>query len=387
MAPPFADADLMYVADLLPPAERTRYLEIRDFLQSRVRAQSIEYWNREEFPFGLLAELGKHGLGGLQTDGTSALFKGLMYVEVARADVSLSALVGIHNELIVGMIDALGSDGQKQRWLPGLTAFTQLGAFALTEPEHGSDIAGGLATTARLEDGEWVIDGAKRWIGAGTIADFALVWARDTADQQIKGFIVETDRPGYTATKISNKIGLRIMQNADIRLDGVRIPETNMLPGATDFTKANELLRDSRAWVGWQAAGIQLAAFDVARSYSLQRRQFGKELARFQLIQQQLAEILGNASASLALMAQLARIQEEGRLEMAQAAMAKATTTRLARASVAMGRSLLGGNGISSDFEMGKLFGDAEILYTYEGSYEINSLIVARAVTGKSAFV
>jgi glutaryl-CoA dehydrogenase len=387
MAPPFADADLMYVADLLPPAERTRYLEIRDFLQSRVRAQSIEYWNREEFPFGLLAELGKHGLGGLQTDGTSALFKGLMYVEVARADVSLSALVGIHNELIVGMIDALGSDEQKQRWLPGLTAFTQLGAFALTEPEHGSDIAGGLATTARLEDGEWVIDGAKRWIGAGTIADFALVWARDTADQQIKGFIVETDRPGYTATKISNKIGLRIMQNADIRLDGVRIPETNMLPGATDFTKANELLRDSRAWVGWQAAGIQLAAFDVARSYSLQRRQFGKELARFQLIQQQLAEILGNASASLALMAQLARIQEEGRLEMAQAAMAKATTTRLARASVAMGRSLLGGNGISSDFEMGKLFGDAEILYTYEGSYEINSLIVARAVTGKSAFV
>ncbi|WP_410556448.1 acyl-CoA dehydrogenase family protein [Arthrobacter globiformis] len=386
-APPFADADLMYIADLLPPAERTRYLEIREFLQSRVRAQSIEYWNREEFPFGLLAELGKHGLGGLQTDGTSTLFKGLMYVEVARADVSLSALVGIHNELIVGMIDALGSEEQKQRWLPGLTAFTQLGAFALTEPEHGSDIAGGLATTARREDGEWVIDGAKRWIGAGTIADFALVWARDAADQQIKGFIVETDRPGYTATKISNKIGLRIMQNADIQLDGVRIPEANMLPGATDFTKANELLRDSRAWVGWQAAGIQLAAFDVARSYSLQRRQFGKELARFQLIQQQLAEILGNASASLALMAQLARIQEEGRLEMAQAAMAKATTTRLARASVALGRSLLGGNGISSDFEMGKLFGDAEILYTYEGSYEINSLIVARAVTGKSAFV
>jgi glutaryl-CoA dehydrogenase len=386
-APPFPDADLMYIADLLPPDERKRYLDIREFLQSRVRAQSIDYWNREEFPFGLLAEMGKRGLGGLQTDGTSKLFKGLMYVEVARADVSLSALVGIHNELIVGMIHELGSDEQKQRWLPGLTAFTQLGAFALTEPDHGSDIAGGLETTARLEDGEWVINGAKRWIGAGTIADFALVWARDEADQQIKGFIVETDRPGYTATKIANKIGLRIMQNADIVLDNVRIPEANLLPGATDFSKANDLLRDSRAWVGWQGAGIQLAAFDVARAYSLQRRQFGKELARFQLIQQQLAEILGNASASLALMAQLARIQEDGKLEMAQAAMAKSTTTRLARASVAMGRSLLGGNGISSDFEMGKLFGDAEILYTYEGSYEINSLIVARAVTGKSAFV
>jgi glutaryl-CoA dehydrogenase len=189
------------------------------------------------------------------------------------------------------------------------------------------------------------------------------------------------------ATKISNKIGLRIMQNADIVLDDVRIPESNMLPGATDFSKANDLLRDSRAWVGWQGAGIQLAAFDVARSYSLDRKQFGKELARFQLIQQQLAEILGNASAALALMAQLARIQEDGRLEMVQAAMAKSTCTRLARASVAMGRSILGGNGISTDFEMGKLFGDAEILYTYEGSYEINSLIVGRGVTGMSAFV
>jgi glutaryl-CoA dehydrogenase len=385
--PPFPDADLMYVVDLLPEGERSRYLEVREFLQSRIRAASIEYWNREEFPFGLLAEMGKYRLGGLQTDGTSALFKGLMYVEVARADVSLSALVGIHNELIVGMIDELGSDEQKQRWLPGLQAFTQLGAFALTEPEHGSDIAGGLETSARLERGEWVINGAKRWIGAGTIADFALVWARDEADGQIKGFIVETDRPGYSATKICNKIGLRIMQNADIVLDEVRIPASNLLPGATDFSKANDLLRDSRAWVGWQAAGIQLAAFDVARSYALERKQFGKELARFQLVQQQLAEILGNASASLALMAQLARIQQDGKLEMAQAAMAKSTTTRLARASVAMGRSLLGGNGISSDYEMGKLFGDAEILYTYEGSYEINSLIVARAVTGRSAFV
>ena len=377
----------MYIAELLPADERSRYLEVREFLQSRIRAASIDYWNREEFPFELVAEMGKYGLGGLQTDGSSQLFKGLMYVEVARADVSLSALVGIHNELIVGMIDQLGSAEQKRQWLPGLTAFTQLGAFALTEPDHGSDIAGGLETTARREGEEWVINGSKRWIGAGTIADFALVWARDLEDGQIKGFIVETDLPGYSATKISNKIGLRIMQNADITLSEVRIPAANLLPGATDFSKANSLLRDSRAWVGWQGAGIQLAAFDVGRSYSLQRKQFGRELARFQLIQQQLADMLGNATASLSLMVQLARIQEEGKLEMAQAAMAKATTTRLARSTVAMGRSILGGNGISSDFEMAKLFGDAEVLYTYEGSYEINSLIVGRAVTGKSAFL
>jgi glutaryl-CoA dehydrogenase len=387
MAPPFPDADMMHVVDLLSPGERSRYWELRTFLQEHVREASIDYWNREEFPFDILADLGARGLGGLQTDGTSVLFKGLMYVEVARADVSLSALVGIHNELIVGMIDQLGSQDQKDRWLPGLTSFRQLGAFALTEPDHGSDIAGGLETSARLENGEWVISGEKRWIGSGTIADFALVWARDVADGQIKGFIVETDRPGYSATKIRNKIGLRIMQNAHIELRSVRIPEANLLPGATDFSKANELLRDSRAWVGWQAAGVQLAAFDTARAYALKRKQFGRELAKFQLVQQQLAEILGNASASLGLMVHLARIQEAGKLEMAQAAMSKATTTRLARASVAMGRSLLGGNGISSDYEAGKLFGDTEILYTYEGSYEINSLIVGRAVTGKSAFV
>ncbi|NQD87461.1 acyl-CoA dehydrogenase [Paenarthrobacter sp. CM16] len=385
--PPYPEADLMHVIDLLPPEERLRYLEIREFLQTRIRAASIEYWNREEFPFGLLADMAKFGLGGLQTDGSSKLFKGLMYTEVARADVSLSALVGIHNELIVGMIDELGSPEQRRKWLPGLEAFTQLGAFALTEPDHGSDIAGGLSTTARRDGGEWVINGAKRWIGAGTIADFALVWARDESDGHIKGFIVETDRPGYSATKISHKIGLRIMQNADIVLDEVRIPVENLLPGATEFSRANELLRDSRAWVGWQAAGIQLAAFDIARSYALERKQFGKELARFQLVQQQLADILGNANASLSMMVELARIQQAGKLEMVQAAMCKATTTRLARSSVAMGRSLLGGNGITTDYEMAKLFGDAEILYTYEGSYEINSMIVARAVTGKSAFV
>ncbi|TLM87049.1 acyl-CoA dehydrogenase family protein [Pseudarthrobacter sp. NamE5] len=383
---PFPDADLMHVADLLPHSEQERYFCLRSFLQSAVRRQSIEYWNREEFPYGLLSEMGNRGLGALQVDGTSILFKGLMYVELARADVSLSALAGIHNELIVGTIKELGSEEQKRTWLPGLANFTQLGAFALTEPGHGSDISGGLETSARLDGGEWVLNGAKRWIGAGTMADFALVWARDTADGQVKAFIVEADRPGYTATKISNKIGLRIMQNADISLREVRIPAANLLPGAGSFTNANSLLRDSRAWVGWQAAGIQLAAFDVARAYSLERRQFGRELARFQLVQQQLSDMLGNAMVSLALMVQLARIQEEGKLEMAQAALAKATTTRLARATVAMGRSLLGGNGISSDYEMGKLFGDAEILYTYEGSYEINSLIVGRAVTGKSAF-
>lgn len=384
---PFPDADLMQITDLLSADERQRYLAVREFLQHRIRPESIDYWNREAFPFDLLPELASYGLGELQTDGSSQLFKGLMYFEVARADVSLSALVGIHNELIVGMIDELGSEEQKQRWLPGLKSFKQLGAFALTEPNHGSDVAGGLETTAELIDGEWLINGAKRWIGSGTVADFALVWARDVADNEIKGFIVESDRPGYSASKIVNKIGLRIMQNADILLEDVRVPEANLLPGAKNFVAANELLRDSRAWVGWQGAGIQFATFDVARDYVVRRQQFGKPLAKFQLVQLGLSEIIGNASCSLALMVQFARLQNQREAQMAQAAMVKATTTRLARESVAKGRALLGGNGIVTDYEMAKIFGDAEILYTYEGSYEINSLIVGRAVTGMSAFV
>lgn len=384
---PFPDADLMHIWAQLDPAERQRLEGIRTFFQENVRHDSIEYWNREEFPHHVLPALAAHGLGGIQLDGSSELFKGLVYVEAARADVSLSALIGIHNELIVGMIHELGSVEQQQKWLPELTQFTAVGAFALTEPDHGSDIAGGLSTTATREGDEWVINGAKRWIGAATMADFSLVWARDTADNAIKAFIVESDRPGFSTSKISNKIGLRIMQNADIILDEVRVPEANRLPGAKNFAAANELLMHSRAWVGWQAAGVQLGIFDVARDYSLDRKQFGQPIAGFQLVQLPLAEILGNAMASLSLMSDLARIQGKGELQMVQAAMAKSTTTRLARDSAAKGRALMGGNGITSDHEMAKLFADVEILYTYEGTYEINSLIVGRAVTGISAFV
>lgn len=381
------EVDLLGLADRLPEPERARLERIREHLQSVVRPQVVEYWNQEEFAFDLLPGLAELGLGRLQLDGSSRLFTGLVHAELARADVSLSALVGIHNELIVGMIHELGSPEQKAQWLPRLEQFQAIGAFALTEPEHGSDIAGGLETTAQRDGDEWVISGAKRWIGAGTIADVALVWARDTADGEIKGYLVETERPGYRATKIRNKTGLRIMQNADIELDAVRIPAANLLPGATDFSRANELLKDSRAWVGWQGAGVQLAAIEIARDYALCRHQFGRPLAQFQLIQDGLAEMVGNASASLALMGEIARLQEEGRLQMPQAAMVKATTTRLARSTVAIARNALGGNGICSEFEAAKVFNDAEVLYTYEGTYQINQLIVGRAVTGMGAFV
>lgn len=379
--------DLLGIETQLSPAEQARLREVRELVQQQLRTQSVEYWNKEAFPAELVRTLGDAGLGGLQLQSGSQLLRGLIHAEIARADISLSSVVGIHNELIVGMIDSLGSQEQKDTWLPRLSRFEAFGAFALTEPEHGSDVAGGLGAEVVRDGQEYVITGSKRWIGMGTLADFALVWARDPESGEVGAYLVESSRPGYRASKIENKIGLRIMQNADIELDQVRIPVANKLPGATSFAAANELLMQSRAWVGWQAVGAMMATLDITRQYSLQREQFGKPIASFQLVQQSLAEIAGHLTVCLSMMRDVALRQEQGELEMVQAALAKSTATRLARESVSQGRALLGGNGVVSDGHMAKVFCDVEILHTYEGTYEINSLIVGRALTGVSAFV
>ena len=378
--------DLLHLEHQLSGEERARLHAITEHLQKEVRHQSVDYWNREELARDLLPALAELGLGRLGQDG-SRLFQNLVHTQIARADVSLSALLGIHNELIVGTITAFGSPEQKRTWLPGLMDLTQLGAFCLTEPEHGSDIAGGLATTATRDGDGWILSGSKRWIGLGTVADVALVWARDTADQQIKCFAVDTSLPGYTARKIEHKIGLRIMQNADIEFSDMHLPADALLPGATSFGAANGLLKDSRAWVGWQAVGAQQAVLDIVRDYALERVQFGRPLASFQLIQQVIAEVAGNLGASAGMMAQVNRVQDADELQMMQAALAKSTATRLARQSASQARDALGGNGLLSHYGIAKVMADIEAIHTYEGSYHINSLIVARALTGVSAFV
>ncbi|MDN6489360.1 MAG: acyl-CoA dehydrogenase family protein [Yaniella sp.] len=386
-AAPFPAADILDVISLLSPDEQEQLLEIRQHLQDNIRKQVIEYWNREEFPFEMLPALGDLGLGELAVSDCSWLFRGLVYAEVARVDVSLCALVGIHNELILGMVHQLGSDAQRAQWLDKLRNFEATGCFAMTEPDHGSDVAGGMETTATKTANGWIIHGEKRWIGGGTSADFALVWARDTDTENVKGFLVRMDLPGVSAEKISDKIGLRVIQNADIVFDNVELSDADALPGAAEFSAANEMLRNSRIWVGWQAYGAQMHAFDVARDYVLGRKQFGQPLAKFQLVQQDLAEMISNAMASFGLMHQVARLQAEGRVQMVHAAMAKSTGSRMLRDSAARARNMLGGNGIISTYEAAKIFTDAEIVHTYEGTYEINSLIVARAITGMSSFV
>jgi glutaryl-CoA dehydrogenase len=238
----------------------------------------------------------------------------------------------------------------------------------------------------------WVLNGAKRWIGNGTFCDYMLVWARDEADGAVRGFIVDASLPGVGRSRIENKIALRTVQNADIVFDNVRVAEADRFSGISSFEDTNELLRGSRIMVAWQAVGQQLAAFDVARQYAVERQQFGRPLAKFQLIQQQLVSMLGNAVASLGMMARIAQLQETAQLQeqgvgMAQVALAKSYTSARMRETVAMGRSILGGNGIVTDYRMAKIFADAEAIYTYEGSYEINTLIVGREVTGVSAIV
>jgi glutaryl-CoA dehydrogenase len=382
----YPDADILYIHDLLTPEESARLHELRAFFQETIRPLSVDYWNRGEFPFQILEPLGEQNLVGLGLRKGSHLLTGLVQMELTRADASISTFFGVHNELFTAAIQSLGSKQQQDELLPDLLALRKLGSFGLTEPEHGSDISRRMSTTARRDGDEWVISGRKRWIGSGTFADYVLIWARDVADDQIKGFIVEKERPGFTATPIPNKISLRIVQNADIQLDDVRVPVGNRLPGAEAFRDTNMLLRNSRIWVAWQTVGQQLAAFDVARAYAVEREQFGRPVASFQLVQEQLFRMIANTSMSLGIMIQMARMQESGRLTMDQAALAKASCSARMRETVALGRSVMGGNGISTDYEMAKIFADAEAMYSYEGTYEVNALIVGRAVTGLSAF-
>ncbi|MET1036151.1 MAG: acyl-CoA dehydrogenase family protein [Arthrobacter sp.] len=379
-------ADFLAVESLLSSRERLKLAEVREFLEREVLPHAAGWWNREEFPHRLLGPLGELGISTPTRHGYSHLFHGLAIAELARADASLATFFMIHHDLFVESLHDFGTDRQRALYLEDAAALRTTGAFALTEPEHGSDVARGMETTARRDGGEWVLNGRKRWIGNGTFCDHLLLWARDAETAGVRGFILDTTLPGFTATRIENKIALRTVQNADIELRDVRVSELDRFPGIDSFADTNRLLRSSRIMVGWVGVGQQLAAFDVARAHVLEREQFGRPLASFQLVQQQLAQMLGNTTASLALMAQVASLQDAGREDMPQAALAKAFTSARMRETVAMGRAMLGGNGILTDRRMAKIFADAEAIYTYEGTYEINSLIVGRAVTGISAF-
>jgi glutaryl-CoA dehydrogenase len=385
---PYADGDFFAFEQLLSEKERDRLTEIREFLAREVQPIAVDCWNRGEFPMDLIPKLaGIDLVSPVRRQGHSNLFAGLMHAEVTRADASISTFMGVHDGLFTGSIEALASQEQKDAWLPDIYALKKIGAFGLTEPLGGSDVAGGTRTTARREGSSWILNGAKRWIGNATFSDWVVVYARDLEDNQVKGFLVDTALEGFRAEKIENKIALRTVQNADITLDNVVVPDFCKLAHANSFRDVNKVLKVTRLGVAWQAVGQQLAAFDVARRYAVERHQFGRPLASFQLVQSQLVQILGNAVSSMGMMVRLSQLEDAGTAKDEQSALAKAFTTARMRESVAIGRNILGGNGIVTDFEMAKIFADAEAIYSYEGTHEINTLVTGRAITGISAIV
>jgi glutaryl-CoA dehydrogenase len=385
---PYADGDFYSFEALLADKERDRLHEVREWLGREVAPIAVDCWNRAEFPHELVPRLAELDvMSPIRRQGHSSLLAGLLHAEFTRADASIATFMGVHDGLFTGSLELLASEEQKAKWLPEAYTLEKIGAFALTEPLGGSDVAGGTRTTARREGDAWVLNGAKRWIGNATFSDWVVVFARDIADDQVKGFLVDTTLPGYRATKIENKIALRTVQNADITLEDVRVPSEFKLAHANSFRDTNKVLKVTRLAVAWQAVGQQLAAFDVARRYAVEREQFGRPIASFQLVQDQLVTILGNVVSSLGMMVRLAQLEDAGQARDEQSALAKAFTTARMRESVAIGRSLLGGNGIVSDFGMAKVFADAEAIYSYEGTHEVNTLVTGRAITGISAIV
>ena len=385
---PYADGDFFAFEQLLSAKEQDRLAEVREFLTREVRPIAVDCWNRGEFPMDLIPKLAEIDLvSPVRRQGYSNLFAGILHAEATRADTSIATFMGVHDGLFTGSIEALASQEQQDAWLPEIYSLKKIGAFGLTEPLGGSDVAGGTRTTARRDGDNWILNGAKRWIGNATFSDWVVIYARDVDDNQVKGFLVDTKTEGYSAVKIENKISLRTVQNADITLDNVVVPEFFKLANANSFRDTNKVLKVTRLAVAWQAVGQQLAAFDVARRYAVERSQFGRPIASFQLIQHQLVQILGNAVSSMGMMVRLSQLEDAGEAKDEQSALAKAFTTARMRESVALGRSILGGNGIVTDFEMAKVFADAEAIYSYEGTHEINTLVTGRAITGISAIV
>jgi glutaryl-CoA dehydrogenase len=385
-------SDFYGIEQLLTDAGRDAVQRTREYMTKEVEPVINRLWTREEFPFELLPGLARLDIAGVAYDGYGCpgggpLLDGVLAMELARSDPSMSTFMGVHSGLAMGSIYLCGSQEQKERWLPPMARLEKIGAFGLTEPDVGSGAAGGLTTAARRDGDTWVIDGQKKWIGNATFADYIIIWARDVSDGQVKGFVVEKGTPGLSTTKIKDKIALRVVQNAYITLDGVRVPESSRLQRASSFKQTAAVLRLTRAGVAWQAVGCAMGAYEHALAYAKEREQFGRPIAGFQLVQDLLVRMLGNITASACMCARLAQLQAAGEARDEHSALAKAFCTVRMRESVGYARELLGGNGILLEYQVGRFVADAEAIYSYEGTREINTLVVGRAITGLSAFV
>ena len=384
-------SDFYGLHDRLEPQDRDLLDRVRAFMTAEVAPNINSHWTREQFPYEIIPRFAELGLGGLPYQGYGCggrgwLVDGMVAMELASIDSSIATFQGVHSGLAIGTIVSCGSEEQKRRWLPAMNRYELIGSFGLTEPEVGSGAARGLLTTARREGDTCVLNGEKKWIGNATFADLNIIWARDEADDTMKGLVVEKGTPGFRPVKQTDKIALRVVQNAHITLTDCRVPERNRLQEARSFKDTADVLRRTRLGVAWQAVGCAKGAYEVALAYAKERRQFSRPIARFQLVQDLLVRMLGNITASQCLVWQLSQVAEAGGMTDAQASLAKAFTTVRMRETVGWARELMGGNGILLDHQVGRFVADAEAIYSYEGTREINTLVVGRAITGQGAF-
>jgi alkylation response protein AidB-like acyl-CoA dehydrogenase len=390
---PAPNSDFYRLAETLDADELGFLRQVRAFMEAKVAPIINKYWVEDSFPFELLPAFKELNIGGLGLEGYgcrggSALLFGLAAMEMSRVDSSIATFFGVHNGLAMGSIYFTGSEEQKQKWLPPMARFEKIGCFGLTEPLVGSGAAGGLLTTAKREGDTWILNGQKKWIGNSPWCDISVIWARDVADNQVKAFIVENKTtPGFSVEKIQNKIALKVVQNGLITLKDVRVPEENHLQAGKSFRDTAGVLKMTRYLVGWEATGCQMGAYEHALRYAQDRLQFGKPIGSFQLIQDLLAKMIANITACQCLVVRMAQLQVEGKLTDGQAALSKAFTTLRMRETVAWAREIFGGNGITTDYDVARFFADAEALLTYEGTYQIQNLILGKAITGLSAFV
>ena len=384
------ETDYFLMKEQLTEDELELMYRVRKFGETEILPVVSAYWERGEFPFELVPKIAALNIvgdtmAGYGTTPMSAVGAGLLAYELSRVDGSIATFFAVHVGLAMQSIYLLGSEEQRQRWLPPMARLEKIGAFALTEPEHGSD-AVILEATARRDGSEWVLNGRKRWPGNAVWCDVIVVFARDTDDGQVKAFVVEKGNPGYAASKIEGKVSLRMTQNADITLTDCRVSDDARLANCNSFADVTKVLKGTRNTVAWGSAGHGVAAYDIALNYAQRRTQFGRPIAKNQLIQSRLVEILGEVTAMQLYCIRLGRLIDDGKMSDTMASLAKYVCSVKARHVCRLARDILGGNGILLEFHVMRHLCDMEALVTYEGTAEIQTLIVGRDITGQSAF-
>lgn len=382
-------SDLLDLAGLLSETELEIRERVRAFVDAKIRPNIADWYENAVFPTEIVRDMGDLGLLGMHLEGygcpgRSAVEYGIAALELEAGDSGLRTFVSVQGSLAMSAIRRFGSEEQKNRYLPGMAAGELIGCFGLTEPTAGSD-PGAMATTAvRGSDGSWVLNGAKRWIGLASIADVAVIWA--ATEDGIRGFLVPTDTPGFTATAIEAKLSMRASIQCDITLDDVALPAEAVLPEATGLKGPFSCLNEARYGIMWGAMGAARDSFEVALDYAQNRLQFDKPLTAYQITQEKLVNMALEIQKGTLLALQTGRLKDAGRLDPVQISVGKLNNCREAIAICRDARTMLGGNGITLDYSPLRHANNLESVRTYEGTDEVHTLILGRHITGQQAF-